>query len=235
MPRFPVGWWPRRRNPHAKGRDQPIHVGTGDLDVLMPPPYDVSDSKQDAARSRIEKLVSQLQPGGLDAGSREVLNNLINAVADQEVSRLQAERDERQAVGEILIGLAQKQVARHRPRYDADVLATHHAHEALAVAFEALTGRKLKDLRAPFPRQPDNDQVGSSFGPVDITDSWIRSDEAAAKDAAQDGPPVQDGQPNSPTIRLPLNSSSESKPQVSDNGQHPKQDADTGSDPYGEG
>ncbi len=230
MPRFPAGWWPRRRR---ERRDPFSHVARGDLDVLMPPPYDVSDARQQAARARIETLVSKLQPGGLDAGSREVLNNMINAVADQEVARLHAERDERQSVGEILIGLAQKQLARRRPRYDADFARMRHAHEALAVTFQALTGKELRDLRAPFPRQADNDPVGSSFGPVDITDSWTRSADAT--------PGPESGAPGTEASEVPdipifgPYPDPDDVPRISENGKRPPQGADTSSDPYGGG
>jgi hypothetical protein len=240
MARFSADRWPFRR---GERRDPFSRVARGDLDILMPPQHDVSDSRQIAARERIEVLVSRLRPGGLDAGSREVLNNMINALADQEVARLLAERDERQSVGEILIGLAKKQVARRRPRYDADLTRMQHAHEALAVTFRALTGRELDQLRTPFPRKVDGDPVGSSFGPVDITDDWERSGAAAADEPdSADVPgsagfadlddPADPAGPAGPSIHQSWEFGSDSTLPTWNGGSNPSKSADTSSDPH---
>ena len=250
MPRFSADRWLGGRRKRSERRDPFSQIDPGDLDVQMPPPYDTSDAKQQAARARIETLVGKLQPGGLDAGSREVLNNLINAVADQDVARLEAERDERQAVGDILIGLAKKQVARHRPRYDEHFLAMRHAHHALGVAFKALTGKEIEDLGTPYPRKVDNDPVGSSFGPVDITESWFRSGDAAAEesgdavaeeepDAAGKPPPPDPpappagSPPDDPVIGRQWSVGPGDLPPVYPNGLRPGQGVDAISDPYG--
>jgi hypothetical protein len=258
MPRFSADRWLAGRRQRSERRDPFTQIDPGDLDVQMPPPYDTSDSKQQAARARIEALVGKLQPNGLDAGSREVLNNLINAVADQEVARLEAERDERQAVGDLLIGLAKKQVARHRPKYDEDFLAMRHAHHALGVAFKALTGKEIEDLGTPYPRKVDNDPVGSSFGPVDLSESWFKSDHAAAgqappspaadkesgapgksppSDPSADGPsadgPSAGGLPDDPVIGRPWSDGRGGMPPVNGNRQTHGLGADAVSDPYG--
>ena len=129
----------------------------GDLDLLMPPPYDMSDVGQREARQRVETLIGQLQPGGLDGNSREVLNNIINAWMDQELARLASQRDERQAVITMLIGLAREEVSRRKYRYEADYARVQHARQTLAITYRELTGKELdEDFASPYPRHPQD-------------------------------------------------------------------------------
>ena len=58
-----------RRNAPGRGPGQ-------ELDRITPPTYDMSLGRHEQARAEIAELVDRLQPGGLDARSREVLNNL---------------------------------------------------------------------------------------------------------------------------------------------------------------
>jgi hypothetical protein len=167
------GWWPIRRRP---GNDPFTRATHGDLDIVMPPPHDMSDTTQARARAEVEELVRRLQPGGLDAGSREVLNNLINARADQAVARLEAERDERQSVGEILIGLAREEAARRKPLYDADLARVMQAREALEIAFTELTGKTTIGPFAPLPQRVDDGPIMSTLGTVDTSDAWTNPD-----------------------------------------------------------
>jgi len=76
------------------------------LDLITSHPYDMSVDQQERNRAEIRELITSLQPGALDAGSREVLNNLINARTDAALAELDAARDERQAVADLLVGLA---------------------------------------------------------------------------------------------------------------------------------
>ena len=92
----------------------------------------MSTARQEQARAEIAELIARLQPGALDAGSREVLNNLINARTDAQLAELDAARDERQAVVDNLVALAAEQVARYKPRYDADLARVGQTGSALA-------------------------------------------------------------------------------------------------------
>jgi hypothetical protein len=121
-------WWPfkggRRADPFTRATLR-------DLDIAMPPRYDTFDDAHGSNRANVEGRIGRLQPNGIDSGSREVLNNLINALADQAAARLDGGRDDRQAVGEVLIGLARQQAARRKPRYDADLTRAWLAYGAL--------------------------------------------------------------------------------------------------------
>ena len=136
-------WWPRRR-----------------LELLMVPPYDPRSARQEADRRRVEQLITSLE-GGLDAGSREVLNNLVNDLTDQAVAQLRLERDDRATHHDILEGMARREVARRQPRYDADLARLRRAETVLAEAFRELTGGEL----APPPVRA---VVTSPLGPVDL-------------------------------------------------------------------
>jgi hypothetical protein len=168
--------WPWRRRQRVFSRGV-----TGELDLEMAPPYDLRPPRQDADRARVEDLVAGLA-GGLDAGSREVLNNLINDLTDQAVAELRLERDNRQAVNDILEGLARQEVARHKPRYDADLARVRQAGVALAVTFEELTGLRLDDIEPPRQPPVGRQPLESTLGPVDVSDdqTLIDADEVAA-------------------------------------------------------
>jgi hypothetical protein len=88
-------------------------------DRMTPPAYDMSPDRQEQARAEIAELIERLRPGALDAGSREVLNNLINARTDAQLAELDAARDERKAVVDNSVALAAEQVARCADRIGA--------------------------------------------------------------------------------------------------------------------
>ena len=150
----------RRRRSYSRGV-------RGELDLQMPPPYDMDPPRQREDREQVEQLIANLA-GGLDAGSREVLNNLINDLTDQSIARLRAERDNRQAVSDILEGLAREEVARHKPRYDADAARVHQAGLALAVTFQELTGLSIDEVTPPRPPRAEPEPLASTLGPVDV-------------------------------------------------------------------
>lgn len=165
-----VGWWPfRRRRRH----DPYAHAKNSRLDVAMPLRYEMSQTNHQAALRRVEDLIWRLGPSGLDAGSREVLNNLINAWGDQALAELSAARSERQEVNDILIGLAREEAARCKPRYEADLARVAQAGAALAVTFEELTGKKASEVVLPRRPQADLDAVEATLGPIDISDDGI--------------------------------------------------------------
>src|SRR4029077_17988022 len=124
----------------------------GDLDILMPPPYEIPAAAQQEAREKVESLIARLQPGGLDGNSRDVLNNLINDWMDQEIARLLSHREEWKAVASMLTGLAREEVALRRHRYEADYGRAQQDRQALALAYEQLTGAPYENLPSPYPQ-----------------------------------------------------------------------------------
>lgn len=195
MPLPLIGLWRSKR----KRRHDPFTRATrDDLDIMMPPPYDMSAERRQAHRAQIEDLVRRLQPKGLDAGSLDVLGNFVNALAAQSVAELDAERDERQAVGEVLIGLAREELARREPGYLADLARVAQTHEALEVTFKALTGKNTAELRGIMPRRLTEGPIRSTLGPIDLTDTWIRTDGSGNTDA-EAGPDAEPG-PGRPGI-----------------------------------
>jgi hypothetical protein len=133
----------------------------------------MSPGRQERARAEVVELIGCLQPNALDAGSREVLNNLINARTDAELAELDAARDERQAVDDNLVALAAEQVARYKPRYDADLARVGQTGSALAAAYEALTGRTPTEFVPPRPRRAGNGPIESTLGPIDLSDDAL--------------------------------------------------------------
>jgi hypothetical protein len=154
----------------------------GHLDLEMPPPYDVDPRRQASDRQQVESLIGSLA-GGLDAGSREVLNNLINDMADQALAELRVARDNRQAINDILEGLARQEVARFKPLYDADVARVQQAGVALAVTFTELTGLDLGEVAVPRLAQADKPPLESTLGSIDVSDdrTYIDAGEIAAR------------------------------------------------------
>jgi hypothetical protein len=129
--------------------------------------------RQAQARAEIAELIERLQPGGLGPGSREVLNNLINARTDAQLAELDAARDERLAVIDNLVALAAEQVARYKPRYDADLARVGQTGSALAATYEALTGRTPTDFVPPRPRRASDGHIESTLGPIDLSDDAL--------------------------------------------------------------
>jgi hypothetical protein len=144
-----------------------------DLDRITPPTYDMSLGRHEQARAEIAGLIDRLQPGGLDARSREVLNNLINAWTDGQLAELDAARDERLAVVDSQIAHAAEEVARYKPRYDADLARVGQTGSALAAAYEALTGRRPSEFVPPRPPRVNDEPIQSTLGPIDLSDDVL--------------------------------------------------------------
>jgi hypothetical protein len=139
MPSPMTRWSPLRRRRRLRGSLRRARHAS--LDIARRAPHDMSDAEQAQARARIEALIERLQPQAIDAGSREVLNNLINAWMDQASARVNRHHLEQTAVSAMLIGLAREEVTRRRPRYEADYARAQHAFRTLAVTYQQLTGR----------------------------------------------------------------------------------------------
>src|SRR5262252_6579693 len=121
-----------RLNPGKRRSSVPGRGPGQEIERIAPPTYDMSLGRHEQARAEIAELIDRLQPGGLDARSREVLNNLINAWTDGQLAELDAARDERLAAVDSLIAIAAEQVARYKPRYDADLARVGQTGSALA-------------------------------------------------------------------------------------------------------
>jgi hypothetical protein len=173
-----VAVWPLRR------RERRLYSRSAarQLDLEMPPPYDVDPQRQASDRQQVESLIGSLA-GGLDAGSREVLNNLINDMADQALAELRVARDNRQAINDILEGLARQAVARFKPLYDADLARVQQAGVALTVTFTELTGLDLGEVAVPRLPQAEKPPLESTLGAVDVSDdrTYIDVGEIAAR------------------------------------------------------
>jgi hypothetical protein len=134
----------------------------------MPPPYDMSPDRQIEDRQQIDRRVESLKPNAVDAGSRKVLFNFVNALAEQALAELEAERDERLAIGRVLVGMAAEELTRRRSRFDADSVAASHAAATLALAFEDLTGRKATERLPAGPPGTTRDRLESGVGAIDL-------------------------------------------------------------------
>lgn len=145
-------------------------------DRMTAPTYDMSPARQEQARAEIAELIERLRPGALDASSREVLNNLINARTDAELAELDAARDERQAVVDNLVAQAAEQVARYKPHYDADLARVGQTGSVLAATYEALTGRTPTEFLPPRPRRAGDGPIESTLGPIDLSDDALPSE-----------------------------------------------------------
>ena len=168
----------RPRNTRKPPRNAPGAGPEQEIERLTPPTYDMSFARHEQARAEINDLIGRLQPGGLDSGSREVLNNLINAWTDSQLAELDAARDERLAVVDNLVALAAEQVARYKPRYDADLARVGQTGSALAATYEALTGRKPSEFVPPRPPRVNDEPIKSTLGPIDLSDDVLRADPA---------------------------------------------------------
>jgi hypothetical protein len=168
-------------------RTAPGSAPEPELDRMTPPTYDMSLGRHEQARAEIDELISRLQPGALDAGSREVLNNLINARTDAQLAELDATRDERLAVVDSLVAVAAEQVARYKPRYDADLARVGQTGSALAATYEALTGQAPSEFVLPGPRRAGDRPIESTLGPIDLSDDALPPVSAAGSPYEQHG------------------------------------------------
>jgi hypothetical protein len=163
----------RSRDSRKATRNAAGAVTGQDIDRLTPPTYDMSLNRHEQARAEITELIGRLQPGGLDSSSREVLNNLINAWTDSQLAELDASRDERLAVVDNLVAHAAEQVARYKPRYDADLARVGQTGSALSTTYEALTGRKPSEFIPPRPSRVNDEPITSTLGPIDLSDDVL--------------------------------------------------------------
>jgi len=168
-----MAWLSGTRKARRAARARAVAKDPG-LDRITPPTYDMSLSRHEQNRAEIAELIDRLQTGALDAGSREVLNNLINARTDAQLAELDAARDERLAVVDGLVARAAEQVARYKPRYDADLARVGQTAAALTATYEALTGRTPTEFSSPRPRRAGDEPIESTLGPINLSDDALQ-------------------------------------------------------------
>jgi hypothetical protein len=65
-------------------------------------------------------------------------------------------------------------VARHKPRYDADLARVRQAEATLAVTFRDLTGMEIDEIVLPRPPRTAPGPITSTLGPIDLSDELTR-------------------------------------------------------------
>jgi hypothetical protein len=182
-----MAWLSRARKPRRTPGVADARAPGQSSSRVTPLTYDMSSGRQEQARAEIAELIGRLQPGALDAGSREVLNNLINARTDAELAQLDAARDERLAVVDNLVAVAAEQVARYKPGYDADLARVGQTGSALATTYEALTGRTPSEFVPPRPRRAGHEPIESTLGPIDLSDDALPTMSTAGSPTSKQG------------------------------------------------
>ncbi len=161
-----------------RSRDPFTRPAGGDLDILSSPRYDSPDEKEHdrirrALEAEVDERLSDLLPGAVDAYTGDALHAWIDARERQLVARLDAEREERQAVSEALIGLAKEELARRRGSFEAARSRLDHAREARDVTRRALTGKDQLGPFEPGMSTLDPHDVRSTLGPIHLTADGI--------------------------------------------------------------
>jgi hypothetical protein len=163
-----MGLWGLLRK--RKRRNAFSRLESQDLDLLMLPQYTPPAEEQTKQRRAVEQILEEAGRESFDAGTREFLNNYINAMADKSVAELRGQRDDALAIADAYIALAVEKVAQFESPYLADLARVAQAANALAVTFEELTGRQADQFVSPNPRRVTEGPLISTLGPIDISD-----------------------------------------------------------------
>ena len=167
MKRFPgLG----RRAYQTGRRKHPIFAGapTQPLDLVKPPDYELDESWRDETKVEVTRLIDSLKPNALDAGTREVVHNFINARVLRSLKDIESLRAERRAIARVLVGMANEEVARRLPGYEVDFARAAHARTAVADAYERLTGRPAADSLPIAPARSGEQPLHSAVGGIDL-------------------------------------------------------------------
>jgi hypothetical protein len=124
----------RRHRWYARfGRRSSPFLRFRNLDWWMPADYPMGPPTSiGRQREVVRQLAAGLSPGAVDEGTGEVLHNLVNAWADQELALVDADHQGRQAAADSLVGAAAEVVAQREPRYLADQAEVARTQRALA-------------------------------------------------------------------------------------------------------
>ena len=144
--------------------------GAVGIDLVSAPPYEMSDALRDSVRAEVEDLVERLLPNAVDAYSGDVLHRWADTRAGQIVAQLDAERDERMAIGEALIGLAKEEAARRQGKFLAAQIRLREAEAAMELTWTRIAGeRRLPSTASATPVIPS---LSSPLGRTDLTVDW---------------------------------------------------------------
>jgi hypothetical protein len=167
MKRFP-GFG--RREYQTGRRKRAIFAGapTQPLDLVKPPDYELDETWREQTRADVARLIDSLKPGALDAGTREVVHNFINARVLRSLKQIESLRAERRAIARVLVGMADEEVARRKPGFDVDFAQASHATTATAIAFEELTGRSAAEYVPAAPARLGEGPLHSTVGRIDL-------------------------------------------------------------------
>jgi hypothetical protein len=146
----------------------------------------------------VHQLIESLKPNALDAGTREVVHNFINARVLRSLKEIESLRTERLAIARVLVGMANEEVARRHPGYEVDFARVSHARTALADAYEKLTGRPAAEFVAAAPPQAGDGPKHSTVGAIDLH----LSDPTTWPVRRRAGAPKADAKPD-PDMELP--------------------------------
>jgi hypothetical protein len=141
---------------------------THPLDLVKPPDYELDESWRDTTRAEVGNLIDSLKPNALDAGTREVVHNFINARVLRSLKEIESLRAERRAIARMLVGMANEEVSRRVPGYEVDFALASHARTAVADAYEKLTGRSAAEFLAAAPDRPGGRPLHSTVGGIDL-------------------------------------------------------------------
>jgi hypothetical protein len=176
--------WRRRRGAFSRLESQ-------DLDLLMLPQYSAPVEEQHRQREDVRQLIAAAGWESFDAGTREFLNNYINAMADRSVAELGGRRDDALALADAYIALAAEKVAWFGAPYNADLAQVALATDTLTVTFENLTGRSADELVRSGVRRIMKDPIASTLGPIDIFNDIVSREDAGAEEPAESEAPAE--------------------------------------------
>ncbi|GAB2568271.1 hypothetical protein Aab01nite_43670 [Paractinoplanes abujensis] len=159
------------RRPYSSGkRGRATFAGppTHPLDLVKPPDYELDESWRDETKTEVGRLIDSLKPNALDAGTREVVHNFINARVLRSLKEIESLRAERRAIARVLVGMANEEVSRRLPGYEVDFARVSHARTAVADAYEKLTGRSAEEFLAAAPERAGGRPLHSTVGGIDL-------------------------------------------------------------------
>ena len=181
----------RRREfrPDNKARVTFAGPPTQPLDLVKPPDYELDESWREETLADVKNLIESLKPNALDAGTREIAHNFINARVLRSLKDIESLRAERRAIARVLVGMANEEVARRLPAYEVDFARVSHARTAVADAYEKLTGRPAAEFLAAAPARAGDGPLHSTVGGIDLhlTDplTWLENRRNAAPGSEQ--------------------------------------------------
>jgi hypothetical protein len=176
------------RRPYRSGKGSRLRFAgppTHPLDLVKPPDYELDESWRDETKVEVGRLIDSLKPNALDAGTREVVHNFINARVLRSLKEIESLRAERRAIARVLVGMANEEVSRRLPGYETDFARASHARAAVADAYQKLTGRPASEFLAAAPDRAGGRPLHSTVGGIDLhlddPLTWLESGRGRAR------------------------------------------------------